>query len=67
MIDSLGNKGHCTDKSVFRILGVIGHFYNDVKFLEVNIWYFLPYESLLIVLNQHLSSLPCGESLRWLT
>ena len=35
MVDSLGNKGYCTTKSVFRVLGVIGHFYNDVKFSEV--------------------------------
>ena len=34
MVNSLGHQGYCTSKSVFRVLGVIGHFYNDVK------WYF---------------------------
>ena len=35
MVNSLGNQGYCTSKSVFRVLGVIGHFYNDVKYAEV--------------------------------
>ena len=39
MVNSLGNQGYCTSKSIFRVLGVIGHFYNDVKYAEVSAFF----------------------------
>ena len=64
MVNSLGNQGYCTSKSVFRVLGVIGHFYNDVKEVSFSLFVSLFNHPSFCNYQAQTVSSPTGESTR---